>query len=213
MDQISNYIDISYAIEESISVYPNNPGFRLKRTRDIDKGDSSRVSEIVMGSHTGTHIDAPSHFICNGKSLDQISLDRMNGRAKVVDATGTGEIDTAFLKSISIEPDDILLFKTDNSLNWSCDRILEECVTLTYDAADYLVSTKVKLIGIDYLTIEMPKKKRIVGRSIHKSLLGSDILVCEALRLKDVVSGIYNFVCMPLSIKGIDGCPVRCVII
>ena len=206
------YIDISYPIDNDIAIYPGNPAFDLERVQDIDCGDSVRISMITMGSHTGTHIDAPSHFIENGENLDTIPLERMNGKATVVDATNISDIDVELLQSIDIDRDSILLFKTNNSVVWECDRVLNDYVTLTYEAADYLAEKKIKLVGIDYLTVERPRSKRIDGYSVHRSLLRNGILICEALKLKDISAGEYEFICLPLKIKGVDGCPTRCAL-
>lgn len=205
------FIDISYPIDENIAIYPGNPTFHMERVQDIEKGDSSNVSAITMGSHTGTHIDAPAHFIKGGAKVDEIPLDYMNGKAKVIDATRRKSINLDLLQGVDIEHDAILLFKTDNSFNWSCDSILDDYVTLTYEAAAYLVSLeKIKLIGIDYLTIERPPKRRADGKSIHRILLSNGILISEALCLKNVSAGDYEFFCFPLRLTGADGCPVRC---
>ncbi len=206
---VMKYIDISFPLDNNIAIYPGNPPFCIELVQDIDCGDSSNVSRIMMGSHTGTHIDAPSHFFADGLKIDDLSLERMNGRAKLVDATGINAIDSIFLESVSIEADDIILFKTDNSLRWTCDNIFDEYVTLTYDAADYLSKKGIKLVGIDYLSIETPRIRRMAGKSIHKTLLKNGILICEALRLKNVSAGEYYFHCLPLCIRGADGCPVR----
>ena len=204
--------DISYMISSDMAVYPGNPFFRMNEIQSIKAGDSANVSEIILGTHTGTHIDAPSHFIDGGMTIDEIPLDRMNGKAKVIDVTGHGDIDKGFLSGCGIEADDILLFKTDTSLRWNCDSILGEYPTLTYEAAEYLAKKKIKMVGIDYLTIERPRGKREDGRSVHKSLLGQGVLICEALNLRDVVPGEYVFYCLPLKLNGADGCPVRAVL-
>ena len=206
---MSSFIDISYPIVPQMAIYPGNPDFHVEKILDIEKGDSANVSLVSMGSHTGTHIDAPAHFIKDGSTIDQISLERMNGRAKVIDATGRDEIDVDLLQNIDIEEDDILLFSTDNSLRWSCDRVLDEYVTFTYDAADYLSRQNIKLIGLDYLTVEIPRRYRVTGKSVHRSLLERNIIICEALSLKGVVQGTYDFFCFPLKISELDGCPVR----
>ena len=177
--------------------------------QSIKLGDSANVSEIILGSHTGTHIDAPSHVIEGGMTIDEIPLENMNGKAKVVDVTGYDDIDRDFLSGYDIDADAILLFKTNTSLNWKCDSILEEYPTLTYEAADYLAERKIKMVGIDYLTIERPRRKRMDGKSVHKSLLWNNILICEALNLRDVAAGEYTFYCLPLKICNADGCPVR----
>lgn len=207
----ASWIDISYPMYTGMVIYPGNPDFRIERVHEIDEGGST-VSRVIFGTHTGTHIDAPSHFIPGGTTIDKIPLERMNGKAKVFDVTGFDEIDIKLLDGTDIQKDDILLFRTDNSLRWSCDRILDKYVTLTYDAADYLTQCGIRLVGIDYLTIERPRCDRVEGRSIHKTLLEKNILICEALNLKDVFEGEYTFYCIPLNILNADGCPVRCVI-
>ena len=205
-------IDVSYPISPAIAIYPENPSFSFTRTQNIATGDAANVSKIIIGSHTGTHIDAPAHFIPGGATVDQIPLERMNGRAKVLDVTGHGDIGVDLMSDAGLERGDIVLFRTDNSLAWACDSILDDYVTLTYEAADYIAGSGVKLVGIDYLTVERPRSKRIPGKSVHKTLLGNGILICEGLRLKDVMPGEYEFRCLPLNIIGLDGCPVRCVL-
>ncbi len=206
------YIDISYPIDCTMAIYPGNPMVYTERVQSIDKGDSANVTLITIGSHTGTHIDAQVHFVQGGETIDQIPLERTMGKARVIDATNRIEIDADYLTTLSIQKDEIILFKTDNSLCWECDRILDDYVTLSYEAADYLADCSIKLVGIDYLSIERPRNKRISGKSVHKSLLEKNILICEALKLKDVCDGEYEFYCMPLNIRGADGCPVRCVL-
>ncbi len=206
------FIDISYQMTPEMAIYPGNPGFTAERSSDIEKGGKANVSCITMGSHTGTHMDAPLHFISGGESIDQLPLDRMNGRAIVADVTGHSEISREMLEKLPIGKGDIVLFRTDNSLSWNCDRILDDHVTLTYDAADYLAEKGIKMAGIDYLTIERPRSRRTPGKSVHLSLLKNGVLIVEGLALKDVNEGVYEFFCMPLAIKGLDGCPVRCAL-
>ncbi len=205
-------INISYTMFESMAIYPGNPEYSIRRVQSVENGDSATVSEVVFGTHTGTHIDAPSHIIPGGKTIDDIPLEKMNGKARVLDVTGFSDIDPSALSTYDIEADDIILLKTDNSLKWNCDRILDDYVTLTYDGADYLVSKGIKLVGIDYLTVERPRSRRENGRSVHRCLLEKEVLICEGLKLRNVQGGEYMFRCLPLSIHGADGCPVRAVL-
>lgn len=206
------FIEISYPINSNIAIYPGNPEFKLERELSIEKGDSTNVSLIRIGSHTGTHIDAPNHIFTDGPSLDLIPLERMNGRAKVFDVSGYKEINYTILKDFNIELDDIVLFRTDNSLKWSCDGVLDDYVTLTYESADYLAEKRIKMIGIDYMTIERPRAKREIGKSIHKKLLSNNVLILESLNLKNICIGEYELFCLPPLIEGLDGCTVRVVL-
>ncbi len=172
------FIDISYPMRNDMAIYPGNPAFHIEKISDVKNGDSVTISRIALGSHTGTHIDSPAHFLIGGLTVDQIPLERMNGKAKVLDLTGHDDITRELLETQIIEEEDIVLFKTDNSLNWKCDTLLEDYVTLTYEAAEYLAFRKVKAIGIDYLSIERPRNKRNKEKSVHRILLEKKILIC-----------------------------------
>ena len=209
---MSKYIDISYPLHPNMAIYPNNPKFSCEKVLDIENGDSANVSRICMGSHTGTHIDAPAHVIKGGKTLDQISLERMNGKCKVFDATGMEDITKEYLEKLDIEKDDIVLFKTDNSERFHGDVVLDDYVTLTYEAAEYLVSKRIKMVGIDYMTIERPRNKRIPRCRVHEKLLKDNILILEMIDLKEVSDRNYELICMPLKISGADGCSIRVVL-
>lgn len=205
-------MDISYPMMGDMAIYPGNPGDGIRRVQSVEAGDSATVAEVVFGTHTGTHIDVPCHVIDGGEPVDKIALDRMNGRARVIDLTGHADIDASLLEKYSIEEESIVLLKTDNSLIWHCDRILDSYVTLTYDGAGYIADHGVSLVGIDYLTIERPRGRREADRSVHKLLMRRGVLICKGLNLKDVQEGEYTFHCLPLKICGADGCPVRVVL-
>lgn len=205
-------IDVSYPYIDSMAVYPNNPKFSIQRVQDLEKGDSASVSLITMGSHTGTHIDAPSHFISGGKTLDQIPLQAMNGVAKVFDLRGNGEITKKVLANYGILSQDIIILKTDNSNVFHGDIVLDDYVTLDYEAAEYLVQKGIKMVCIDYMTIERPREKRVSGKSVHNIFLSNEILIAEALNLTGVEQGMYQLYCFPINIEGADGAPVRMVL-
>ncbi|MCM1038200.1 MAG: cyclase family protein [Ruminococcus sp.] len=205
-------IDVSYPYTADMAIYPNNPQFVFERVQDLEKGDSANVSSIVLGTHTGTHIDAPSHFITDGKTIDQLSLEAMTGIAKVLDLQGYNEITCDILMKYDIEKNDIIILKTDNSNIFHEDIILTDYITLDYAAAEYLVEKKIKMVCIDYMTIERPKEKRITGESVHGILLSHEILIAEALDLTKVREGTYQMFCFPINIVGADGAPVRIVL-
>ena len=136
-------IDISYPMTEGMAIYPRNPGYSIRCVQSVDMGDSATISEVLFGTHTGTHIDAPAHFVKGGRTIDDIPLDSMNGIAKILDVTGFSDIDQDILNDYDIKTNDIILLRTDNSLTWECDRILEDYVTLTYDGAEFLAERRV----------------------------------------------------------------------
>ncbi len=205
-------IDVSYPYTDFMAVYPNNPKFSIQRVQDLEKGDSVNVSLITIGSHTGTHIDAPSHFISGGKTIDQIPLEDMSGTAKVLDLQGNEEITEKLLSRYDIDSGDIIILKTDNSKTFHGDVILKDYVTLNYEAAEYLASKEARMVCIDYMTIERPRAKRIAGKSIHNILLSKEIPIVEMLDLTHVEEGIYQLYCFPVNIAGADGAPARVVL-
>ena len=208
----NKYIDISFPYCEGMAIYPNNPRYTCKRVSDMRRGDPCNVSQITIGTHTGTHLDAPLHFVGNGMAIDEIPLERINGKAKVLEITGQ-VITISGLGQYLIEEDDIILFRTNNSDVFENNNVLDSYVTLDYETAHYLVDKGVKMIGIDYMTIERPKAMREYGKSVHQILLGAGIPVLETIDLRGVKGGEYTLMCFPLKLVGCDGSPVRAVLL
>lgn len=206
------YIDISFSYDDGMAIYPANPQYICQKVSDMQKGDSCNVSKITLGTHTGTHIDAPSHFVQDGMPIDQLPLAWTNGRAKVLHIEET-VITVECLKKYEVEKDDIIIFRTSNSDMFEGIRVLESYVTLDYEGAQYLVDKQVKMIGIDYMTIERPRELRELGKSVHTILLGNGIPVLETLDLRCVEEGEYALMCLPLKLQGSDGSPVRAVLV
>lgn len=206
------YIDISFSYDDGMAIYPANPQYICQKVSDMQKGDSCNVSKITLGTHTGTHIDAPSHFVQDGMPIDQLPLAWTNGRAKVLHIEET-VITVECLKKYEVEKDDIIIFRTSNSDVFEGIRVLESYVTLDYEGAQYLVDKQVKMIGIDYMTIERPRELRELGKSVHTILLGNGIPVLETLDLRCVEEGEYTLMCLPLKLQGSDGSPVRVVLV
>lgn len=206
------YIDISFPYYEGMAIYPNNPQYVCQKVSDMQNGDSCNVSRITLGTHTGTHIDAPAHFVQDGMTIDRLPLEQINGKAKVLrikEAVITKEC----LKKYEIERDDILIFRTSNSDVFEGVRVLESYVTLDYEGAQYLADKKVRMIGIDYMTIERPRNLREPGKSVHTILLGNKIPILETLDLRGVEEGEYTLMCLPLKLQGSDGSSVRAVLV
>ena len=206
------YIDISFSYYDGMAIYPANPQYVCQKVSDMQNGDSCNVSRITLGTHTGTHIDAPSLFVQNGMPIDRLPLAWTNGSAKVLHIEAT-VITVECLKKYEIEKDDIIIFRTSNSDVFEGTKVLESYVTLDYEGAQYLVDKQVKMIGIDYMTIERPRDLREPGKSVHTILLGNNIPVLETLDLRCVEEGKYTLMCLPLKLQGSDGSPVRAVLV
>lgn len=206
------YYDISLEISDELVSYSGNPKNSVNRVQNIDTGDRCNVMSISMGTHSGTHIDAPSHFIKNGQSVAEIPFERINGKALVIDCGQNDTISVPILELYGIQEGDIVLFKTRNSEIFNGKKLMEQYVTLEYDAAEYLAEKKISMVGIDYLTVEVPRKFRKSGISNHDILLGRGIYIIEGINMKKIDEGEYFLVCMPLKIKNGDGSPVRAVL-
>jgi arylformamidase len=198
--------DVSVVLRPDMPVWPGEPGFEIERIHSIREGAGANVSVIRAGCHTGTHIDAPLHFIDGGKSIEQLSLDLFIGRARIFSMDVQSCIDRSDLESIGIREGDRVLFKTSNSGLWEWNAFRTDFVYITEDAASHLVEVGVRTVGIDYLSVE---KYGLDHAPAHHILLGAGIGVIEGLDLRGVDAGEYELVCLPLKLQGSDGAPAR----
>ena len=204
-------IDISVPIYTGMVFYPGDPGAAIEPVKSIAQGDSANLSQLSLGSHTGTHLDAPRHFENNRETVDKISLDVLVGPAKVVDLTGAGEfIFRDDLEQAASAGAERLLLKTANSKLWANPEFTRDYVSLANDAADYLVAEGVRLVGIDYLSIERFKSE---NHYVHHTLLSSGVVILEGIDLAEVEPGEYELACLPLKILDGDGSPARAALI
>lgn len=201
-------IDISLSIDQDTPVYPGDYGVKVNQLKSIKNGDGYNLSSIAMGVHTGTHLDAPTHFIEGAKRVDQIPPDQFMGTAQVVEILDKKKITRQELEKKDIT-ENIILFKTGNSMRYSGE-FIKDYVYLTEEAGRYLVEKGIKLIGIDYLSIE---KYPAEEAPVHKFLLGKGLVILEGLNLSNVEEGIYTLIALPLKIKGAEGSPTRAVLI
>jgi arylformamidase len=202
--------DVTVAISNDLPVYPGDPPIQIERTHSLEKGDIARVSRLIFSTHIGTHIDPPYHFIKDGVSLDQAPLEVFIGPARVVDAGDAASIDAALLSTFDLDGASRVLFKTSNSRLWrETKEFQKDFVYLETDAAEALVALGVKLVGIDYLSIE---KFGFDQPTTHWTLLGNDVYIVEGLDLSAIAPGDYELICLPLKIKDGDGGPARVVL-
>jgi arylformamidase len=201
--------DISVPVRSDMHFYPGDPTLEQTQVRAIARGDAANLTHLALGAHTGTHVDAPAHFIDGAPTLEQVSLDRMVGPAHVLDLRGLAAIDAAALRRHEIHAGDIVLFKTDNSERWKKPGFQKDFTYVTRDAAEHLVERGVKTIGMDYLSIEQFGSKTF---EVHKLLLGRGILIIEGLDLGEIAAGPYLLSCLPMKLEGVDGAPARAVL-
>lgn len=204
------WIDISLSLRNAMVHWPGNPPVRIKRISDIDRGDSHNLSEISMGSHTGTHMDAPLHFIKSGIGIDRMPLDATVGRARVIEIQDAESIKPEELLNHRIRRGERILFKTRNS-SWvrRADTFVEDFVYISNEAASFLVKRGVRAIGIDYLSVGGFKHG---GSYVHKTLLQNGVWLIEGLDLSLVSPGKYELICLPLKLDQADGAPARAIL-
>lgn len=207
---VENWIDISVPLRNGMVSWPGDPPFELNRISDVAKGDHATISKISMGSHTGTHIDAPAHFIKDGTDVARLPLEVMVGPARVIQIKDRGAIKEEELKTHSIARGDRVLFKTRNSTDaWRSREFVEDFVHLTEQVARYLVGLGVRMVGVDYLSVGAYKGG---GAEVHETLLGHGVWIIEGLDLSRVDEGMYDLVCLPLKIESGDGSPARAIL-
>ena len=203
--------DISLTLRPRMPVFPGEPTPVLEPTSQMERGASYNVSRLTLSTHTGTHIDAPRHFLPGGASVDQIPVDVLVGPAQVLEMAVDQEITAADLEAAAIPPrTERLLLKTRNSRLLDDDDFRRDFVYLTLDAARWLVERGIRLVAIDYLSVEqMDADPNIV----HQTLLRAGVVIVEGADLRRVAPGSYLLACLPLKLEGADGSPVRAVLV
>lgn len=207
--------DISLPISPTIPTWPGDPPLEIVSDSAISSGDEANITRMELSVHTGTHIDAPKHFIDTGITVDQIPLTKLIGEALVIDIDQ--EVDVITDQVLRSHPaigslNDIkkVLFRTRNSLRW-CDSpavFHEDYVGIDSSGARYLERFHLDLIGIDYLSIA-PFDETLLP---HQVLLSAGIVLLEGLDLSEVPGGVYELVCLPLNIIGVEGAPTRAIL-
>jgi arylformamidase len=204
------WMDVTAPLHSGMVHWPDNPPVKIQRMMDISKGDNANVSELSMGSHTGTHMDAPVHFINDGISLDKMDLHATIGRARVIAIDDDEAIRPDPLLHEEINRGDRVIFKTRNSASdWWSQEFKENFIYLTHEAAELLAERGVRTVGVDYLSVGGYKRD---GAQTHRALLEAGIWIIEGLRLGAIEPGDYELICLPLLITGADGAPSRALL-
>ena len=202
-------IDVSVLLDGKLPTYPGNTPFTIEPIKRIANGGSSNVSSLHLSAHSGTHVDAPRHFFDAGPATESLPLELLVGRARVIEITSRKSITAEDLAAFNLSEDVRLLIKTPNSRLWGSPEFHADYVGVTESAAKYLVEHGVKVVGVDYLSVEA---FRAPGAPAHHALLGAGAIVIEGLNLRDIDPGVYEMYCLPLAIVGCDGAPARVVL-
>ena len=205
--------DISVLVRDGIPTWPGDPKLSMNLASSIARGNVANVTHLDMGAHTGTHLDAPFHFLANGAGIAQLPLEILIGPCRVFDLTDikAGPITRAALEKCDLQGVTRALFKTRNSRQWAKDHheFDKGFTALAADGAAYLVQHGVKLVGIDYLSVEAFGSK---GCPVHETLLGANVVIVETLNLSAVPAGDYELIALPIKLQGADGAPARVVL-
>ncbi|HEX6046827.1 MAG TPA: cyclase family protein [Pyrinomonadaceae bacterium] len=206
------FYDVTVPLSNELPTYPGDPGIQIGAWRSLEKGDSANVSVVNFGAHTGTHVDAPAHFIEGAGKIESLPLDSLIGECVVVEVPEEYlVVDQAFVTQQVPVGSVRVLFKTRNSAFWKTTEFHTDFTYLDISAATWLRDQGAKLIGIDYLSIE---KFKSPGHPTHLALLSKGVVILEGLNLSDVPAGKYELICLPLRLRSTlgDGAPARAVL-
>jgi len=202
-------IDVTLPFSAAFPVWPGDPSIEMRPMQRTENGDACNVTQLVCPTHCGTHVDPPRHFIHGGPTMSELPLERWVGPAQVIEIDSSVQrIESSHLVEAGFKAGtERLILKTSGSQKWSREPIAFETdfAALTTEAARWVVAQGVKLVGIDYLSIELYGG----DGETHRTLLGNDVIVVEGLDLRRVAPGAYQLICMPLKIQEGDGAPAR----
>ena len=203
-------LDISVPLRSGMVHWPGDPPVRIRRVKQIGRGSSSNLSLLSMGSHTGTHMDAPGHFLRSGRTIDQLPLTSVIGPARVIAIRHPQRIRVEELRLHRIQRAERILFKTRNSSRcWKGNSFVKEFVHISEEAARFLAVRGIRCVGVDYLSVGGYKQD---GALVHRILLGAGVWIIEGLNLSRVKAGRYELICLPLRIWHGDGAPARAIL-
>lgn len=207
---MSSYIDISYPLSDKLPSWPGSIGFEAKWHNQMPVSINN-TSSIRLDCHYGSHLDAPLHFVNEGKAINEISLEKLIGEAYVVEIRGVNSISASDLEKAKIPRCcKRLLLKTDNQVYWNkgLSSFQKDFTAIDSSAANWIIERGIFLIGIDYLSIQRFHD----GPEVHQILLGAEVIIVETLNLELVVEGYYKFICLPINLSGLEGAPVRAIL-
>ena len=200
------WLDVTVPIRDGMVHWPGDPAVRVTRVKELEAGHPATVTHLDLGVHTGTHVDAPVHFIAGAAGIHELPLGSLLGPARVVALPDARTITAQAIEEVAPLAGERLLFRTDNSMRcWRDDRFVPDYTYLSLAGARALAARRVATVGVDYLSIGGGDD----GPAIHRALLESDICVIEGLDLSLIAPGFYDLICLPLRIHDADGAPAR----
>jgi len=203
------YYDLTATISESTVVFPGDPIYKSEDVCSLVKGSQYHLCHMHFGNHTGTHVDFPAHVVPEGKTSSDFSINDFIGSGLIIEVPDTEKsITKSFVSSQSISAKDFVFFKTANSKLSKQIKFTDKYVYIEPDAADELLKKGVKIVGIDYISVD---KYEAEDLPVHNSLLSNDVLLVEGLELNDVPIGRCKIYIMPINIRGMDGLPARVI--
>ena len=206
---MSPWIDLSVPVRNGMVPWPGDPEYKIDRVHDFARGDELVLSHIDLGVHTGTHMDAPQHFVRDGITIDRTPLDATVGEARVIEIHDPESVKASELEAAGIRAGERILLKTENSAKrWATDEFQKDFVYISHQAAKFLVNAGVRSVGVDYLSVGGFYKD---GPETHRALLGASIWIIEGLNLSALHAGRYELICLPLKLVGAEGAPARAI--
>jgi arylformamidase len=210
MNLSDGWIDVSVPLKSGMVCWDDDGKPQIEQTLFMERGDLCNLSQLRMSAHTGTHMDAPRHFLRDGAPMGTLPLDAVIGRARVIEIHDPRAVRAAELAPARPQAGERVLFKTTNSaLRWSSDDFQRDFVYIAAGAARMLADAGIRTVGVDYLSVGGYSNDLV---ETHEILLGAGIWIIEGLNLAAIAPGDYEMICLPLSIPTCDGAPARAVL-
>jgi arylformamidase len=207
---VTNWIDVTVPVRNGMVHWPGDPEYRIRQILDQRNGDICTLSQIDMSVHTGTHMDAPRHFLEGAATMEQMPIDATIGPARVISISDPVAIRRPELEQYDLQPGERILIKTANSAKcWNSDAFDEDYIFIAADAAAYMAERRIRTIGVDALSVGGFNQDMV---ETHQTILRADIWIIEGLNLSAVEPGAYELICLPLKLVGSDGSPARAVL-
>jgi arylformamidase len=207
----ARFHDVTLPLRDGGVTFPGDPPIEFGVHSALDRGDPANVSRLALGSHSGTHVDAPRHFLGGGEPVDRLALDRLVGPAVVLDLTGgRGDIGARELAGHDLAGRRRVLLRTGNGARLRRGEFVPDYRALTPEGAGFLLEQNVELVGVDSLSIERFEAE---DYPVHRLLLGRGVVIVEGLDLSEVDPGLYELICLPLRLHELDGAPARVVLV